>query len=76
MNEKQAGAVWRQLRALHYNAVARHLERGELAGEHVVEIDPRPALTTTDMAALLEIANARSLEFSYGKSARRVLVLS
>lgn len=76
MNNKQAGAVWRELRGLDFNAVARHMEKGELRGEHVVEIDPRPPLTTNSIAALLEVATVRGLELSYGKTTRRVLVLS
>lgn len=76
MNDKQAAAVWKELRGLHYGVTARHLEVGPLGGEHVVEVEPHPTLTTNDFHALLHICELRSLELSYGKSPRRVLVLS
>lgn len=76
MNEKQAGTTWRQLRGLGFNAVARHIEKGTLRGQHVVEIEPRPPLETSELAVLLEVAGTRGIEISYGKTSRRVLVLS
>lgn len=76
MTESKASVVWRLLRQSNFNASARFLEQGALAGEHVVEIEPGPSLSTDDITQLLLVAKDRDLELSYGKSQRRVLVLS
>lgn len=76
MKRSKTSAVWNELRELGYNASARMLDSGTLAGEHVVEVEPGPALTTADFTTLMGIAATRGLELSYGLSPRRVLVLS
>lgn len=76
MTERQAASVWRTLRSQGVNASARFLEKGELAGQHVVEIEPRPSLEMGDFARLVTLAEERKIDLSYGKSPRRVLVLS
>lgn len=76
MKQKEASVVWNLLQGMNYNATARRIDRGPLAGKHVVEIEPGPALVNGDIAKIMELAQSRSLELTYGEVSRRVLVLS
>ena len=76
MNQKQAASVWTTVRGLGFNAVARYHPRGQLQGEHVVEIEPGHDVHTADFRVLLDLCEGRSIDLSYGTSPRRVLVLS
>lgn len=76
MTERHAAAVWKELRGHGYNAIARFVARGQLAGEHVVEIEPGHDLHIADFRLLIGIAEARDIDVSYGTVSRRVVVLS
>lgn len=76
MNAKQAAAVWKAVRDLHFEGVARFIPRGALAGEHVVEIEPGHAIDTEGFRSLLALAEARGLQLSYGLAPRRTVTLS
>lgn len=77
MTGRQAAAVWRELdQRSELSIVARRLEKGPLQGQHVIEVESRPPLEHKDFTWLSEIAVKHNLELSFGKSPRRVLVLS
>lgn len=76
MNARKAASVWKICRGHSYDAHARFIARGALAGEHVVEIESGHALSTSDFRKLLGIADGNKVELSYGKAPRRAIVLS
>lgn len=76
MDAKSAAWVFKQLRAKHYNCVARYINRGALVDQHAVEIEPGHDLSTDDFEQLVAFAREHGYELSFGKSPRRVVALS
>lgn len=76
MEAAEAARVWQDCRKRNYDAACRHIERGPLAGQHVVEIETGHPLETADFAWLVSLASDKGLTLSYGKSTRKAVTLS
>ena len=77
MKARQAAGVWRDLdNMFELTFTARRLDSGPLMGQHVIEVEPRPAVSATQIGALHAYATDRGLEISFGKSPRRVLTIA
>jgi hypothetical protein len=72
-----AAKLWRQIdEVFDVTVTARRIEAGPLQGQHVIEVEPRPSFETATISALADLARHHGCELSFGKSPRRVLVIS